>query len=163
VAGYAAFANVAARAGRYAPLFDVAGKQPDETTIEGLLIDVDAELDAAIGARGLTVPVTDAVAKAALLDVAAYGALARALAGVPGDDDLTALRDYAQTVWLASLTAISKGAFPAIAVLELAGGGATAGDFWTENPDFGSDAQIRSEAATTNASLAPAFAKGQTL
>ncbi|HLE98970.1 MAG TPA: hypothetical protein VI540_03660 [Gaiellaceae bacterium] len=163
MASYATFADVEARAGRYAPLFSVAGKQPDETTIEKLLVDVEAEINAAIAARGISTPVTDAAAKAALLDVTAYGALARALIGVPGDDGLEELQKYAQAVWLAALAAIAKGTFPAVAALESAGAGASAGDFWEENPDYGTPEQVQAEALTLTPSLAPGFAKGQSL
>lgn len=161
---YAAFSDVEARAGRYASVFSVAGKQPDEETIETLLVNVSAELDAAIAARGHPVPVTDDAAEAALVDTTAYGVLARALASIPsGDDSLDDLREYAQSLWTAALAGIAKGTHVVILLLEAGGGGASAGDFWAENPDFGTDAQIASEARSLTSSLAPGFAKGQSL
>src|SRR3990172_1026631 len=164
MAAYARLAEVEEGAGGYASLFSVAGKQADEDTVESLLADVSAELDAAIAARGHATPVSDAGAKAALVDTTAYGALARALASVPsGDKGLDDLKAYAQALWSKALDAVAKGTHAALALLEAGGGGATAGDLWSEEPGFGTPEQVKAEAQTLTASLAPAFAKGQPL
>lgn len=163
MAGYATFEDVRARAGRYAGLFDVAGKQPDQTTLEALLVDVSGELDAAIKTRGHDVPVTDATVKSALVDVTAYGALARALAGVPGDDGLEELRDYAQAVWNTAVTAIGRGTLLAITLLESGAGGTSAGDLWSDEPAYDPAADDLAIAEQSRGSLGPGFQKGQTL
>lgn len=163
MASYATFQDVEARAGRYASIFHVAGKQPDEDTVEALLENVSAELDAAIAARGHSVPVTGAAASA-LVDTTAYGALGRALASVQsGDKALDELKAYAQKMWTAALEAIAKGTHAAIAVLDASGGGASAGDFWSDEPEYGRPEQVEAEARTLTTSTAPSFAKGQSL
>lgn len=176
MASYAAFSDVEARAGRYGSLFSVAGKQPDEETIESILTDLSAELDAAISGRGFDPATMSAAAKAALLDTAAYGALSRTLASVPsGDKGLDELKLYARKLWGAAMGdpssntaagqrgSIASGTHPVIALLGWTEAGPTAGNFWDDNPGFGTNEQIEAEARTLTASLAPGFAKGQTL
>jgi hypothetical protein len=160
VASYATFEDVTTRAGRYGSLFSVAGKQPDEETVEDLLENVSGELAAAITARGHDAENLSAAAKAALVDTAAYGALARALAGVPGDDKLNELKAYATALWTAGLNAIAKGTHAVIALLESGGGGASAGSFWEDEPSY--DPRSAEEAALPD-SVAPTFVKGQAL
>lgn len=160
---FATFTDVEARAGRYAPLFQVAGKQPDQDTVNALLVDVSAELTGALVARGFDAPY-DSAATAALVDVAAYGALARALASVPaGDRSLDELKAYATQVWAAGLAAVAAGVHPAVAVLEGAGGGASAGSFWGDEPEYGQAGVVVPSAEDVGEPLAPGFWKGQTL
>lgn len=160
---YATFADVETRAGRYAGLFTVAGKQPDEESVNDLLENVSDELAAALGARGHDPNALTTAEKAALVDTTAYGALARALASVPGDDKLKELRAYAERMWTASLTGIAKGTHAVIALLEAGASGASAGSFWDEEPGYGRPEQVEAEANELTASTAPAFSKGMAL
>jgi hypothetical protein len=159
VASYATFDDVLARAGRFGGIFSVAGKQPDEETIETLLEQVSGDLNAGIAALGHTIPVTGTAA-GALIDTAAYGALARALASVPGDDDQDALQAFADRMWLAALAAISGRTHGVILLLEAGAGGASAGSFWEDEPSYDPDVAPETDLIP---SLAPAFHKGQTL
>ncbi len=175
---YADFADVTARAGRWQAVFSVAGQHPDQGDVEQLLNDCAAEVDTAIRARGFTPATLDSGVLAAFKDVVAYGALARALASVPDSPkELEQLLGYARAVWGAAMGdptaktveaqrgSISTGTFPAIAALEagVSGGGAGPGIFQADEPDYGTVAQIESEAAALTPSLAPAWAKGQVL
>lgn len=173
----ATFTDVETRAGRYAPVFSQVGKHPDQADIEALLADLETEVNAAIESHGVDPAALDTGAKAALRDLIAYGALARALESVPGRE-LDELRSYARSVWAAAMgdpTASSReglagsirlGTYPVIADIEAGQAGvsaSSAGDFWSENPDFGSPAQVQSELRTLQPSLAPTFAKHQSL
>lgn len=175
--GYAEFADVQARAGRFASAFEVAGQHPNVADVEQLLDDVGSEIDIALRARGYSPTALDTTVKRALADVAAYGALARALRGVQGEE-LDDLRKYAQAVWGGAMGdptsnstagrrgSISLGTFPAIAALEAGeagAGGQTAGSFWDDEPAFGTRAQVAAELAATPAELAPTWAKSQPL
>lgn len=158
MAVYATFADVETRAGRFAPLFTVAGKQPDEASVTGLLADVSGELAAAITSRGHDAAALSVSQLAALVDLTAYGALARALAAVPGDE-VQELREYASSVWLAGLASVLDGSHVLIEVLESTGG-SSAGSFWDDEPEY--DPRSVTE-LDVPVSVAPAFAKGQTL
>ena len=175
---YADFADVAARAGRWQQLFSVSGQHPDQGDVDQLLDDCAAEVDTAVRARGFTPSSLDAGVKAAFKDVVSYGALARALASVPDSpNELEQLLSYARAVWTAAMGdptsssdagrrgSISMGTFPAIAALEagVGGGGSGPGIFQADEPDYGSDSQIESEASQLTDQLAPAFAKAQVL
>ena len=173
----ASFSDVETRAGRYAGVLSIVGKHPDQADVEALLTDLESEVNAAIESHGVDPAALDAGAKAALKDLIAYGALGRALESVPGRE-LAELRAYARGVWVAAMgdpTASSRdavlgsirvGSYPVIADIEAgqAGVGASsAGDFWSENADFGSAQQVQSELASLQPSLAPTFAKSQSL
>lgn len=178
---YATFADVAARAGRFSGAFGAAGGQPkpNENEITQLLADLAAQVDVALRARGYDPAALDATVKLALKDVVAYGALARALQSIPdSSDEIRELEEYAGKVWGSAMGdptsntaagqkgSIAAGTHPAIAALEAGqagGGGQTAGDFWTDEPDFGTDAQVAAERETLTAELAPVFAKSQKL
>lgn len=173
---YAEFADVAARAGRYAGIFAAADAHPNQADVEQLLEDCHAQIDVAIRARGFSTVGLAADVKASLRDVAAYGALGRALAGVPDPpDDLAKLRMWALNVWGAAMGdpagpdkdarrgSIASGSFPGIALLEAGSTGPSAGDFWTDEPQYGSDALLQAEANRWTADTAETFAKGQAL
>ena len=173
---YAEYADVAARAGRWAQTFQVADAHPNQADVEQLLEDCPAPIDAALLAKGFAPASVASEAKAALKDVAAYGALGRALAGIPDPpDDLAKLRDWAVAVWGAAMGnpkgadkdaragSIATGVFPGVAMLESASGGPTAGSFFTDEPQYGSEGSVESEAARWTADTAEVFAKGQSL
>ncbi len=158
MAAYATFKDVETRAGRFKSLFSVAGKEPDEESIETLLENVSAELDSAITARGHDPAALSAPQKAAIVDVTAYGALARALASVPGDD-VQELREYAEGVWRIAYAALMGGTHVLIVSLE-SGSGGSAGSFWEAEPEYDPDS---AEELALSDSLSPGFAKGMSL
>lgn len=168
--GYATTDDVLARAGRVGGTFSVAGRRPNLEDVAQLLDDVAAEINVEIRARGFDPAGLDANTAAALRDINAYGALARALAGVdPSDrpDNLDALIKRAEKVWSSDPSSDRRGDALAqvLAVLSAGAGGAavtvSAGSLWTDEPDYGSVAQQRSEGlelADTN--LGPGFRRG---
>lgn len=164
---YAVFGDVESRAGRFAGLFSVAGKKPDQTQVEAMLDDIADELDAAIEARGFDPASMDARSQGALKDLNAYGALARALPAANPGAQADGLVAHAAKVWDSGVKAILDGKHAVIRNLESgksgAGKGSGGGDFWSENPSYGSDAQIESDAEALTTSLAPAFERHQTL
>lgn len=176
---YADFADVEARAGRYSGVFTVTGQHPNQADVEQLLTDLSALVDVAIRARGYDVATLDTGVKAALRELVAYGALARALATIPDpSEELEKLVVYASRVWGAAMGdpssgsaagqkgSIVAGTHPAIVALEAGeagAGGQTAGDFWSDEPTFGTAAQVAAELRTTPPELAPTFAKSQPL
>lgn len=172
---YALFEDVQTRAGRFAATFSVAGARPNQADIDLLLVDVSAQIDSAIRARGHNPAGMAATARDALKDTAAYGALARALTGVPdSSDELKKLAQFALRVWgqamgdpSSNTTAgqrgsIAAGTHPAVLELE-AQGGSTAGAFWGDEPAFGTESQVEAERQQLTAELAPGWAKSQTL
>ena len=172
---YATFQQVSARAGRFAAIFAVAGKRPDQADVQAFLDECAAEIDAALASRGFTVPATGASASA-LVDLNAYGALARALASITGPE-VEDLRAFARKMWGAALGdpravtreailgSIRSGAHPVVALLEGMQGttSPTAGNFWDDEPEYGSLTSRSNEAASLSPGHAPVFAKAQTL
>lgn len=163
MAAYATFDDVAARAGRFAGVFSIAGKRPDQADVEMLLDNVAAEIDAAVRARGFDPATMDANVRAAFLDLNAYGALARALRAATTGDEADKLITAAEELFAAGLLAIAEGSFSAILQLEAGAGGAggaTAGDLWGDEPSYGSAASVVSEAnQLSDTNLAPAFSR----
>jgi hypothetical protein len=144
--------DVAARAGRLATAFTAADAAVDETDIGTFLAACAAEIDAEISARGFDPSALSDDAKAALVDLNAYGALARALVAlVPGSRGSNAadLLAYAQKVWDDGMAAIKDGTFPVIAMLLAGqggpGAGPGAGSLWDEEPTYGSLAGLAAE------------------
>jgi hypothetical protein len=175
VAVYASQDDVLARAGRVGGAFSVPGRQPTLADVDAFLVAVSAEIDEAIRARGFDPASLDSNAKAALLDLAAYGALARALRAL-GDRSPEVLQILveADAVWASAMGdtkapgSISDGTFPVIAALlaGAAGGGAvsSAGSFWGDETDYGRPDQARAEANELwGTNLAPGFSRGQRL
>lgn len=163
MAAYATADDVKARAGRAANTFGVAGKRPNETDLEKFLIDVSAEIDSLLRGRGHDPAALPAGVAAALRDLAAYGALYRALPGVDMSDrpdETKKLLDTARRIWEGGTKALAEGTLPALAQLEAAGG-SSAGDFWTDHPAYPTTGDV--EEARTYPSLAPGMAKGMSL
>jgi hypothetical protein len=167
VASYATFDDVNTRLGRFVGLFSVTGKHPDQTDIEALLDDAAADIDSAISARGFDPATISDEAKAGLVDLNAYGALARALPSANLGPQGAALLAVAQSVWDLAMGAkgsIAAGTFPVIALLEAEGGGPAAGDLWSDDPSYGSQAGLESEnLQLRDTNLAPAFRRRQSL
>jgi hypothetical protein len=175
MASYATRDDVLLRAGRIGPAFSVAGKRPNLTDIDALVSQLSDEVDEAVRARGFDPAALDANAKTALLDVVAYGALARAVRAL-GDQspEVQQILVEADAVWSSAMgdgtTAgtIAGGTFPAIAALlaGAAGGGTvvSAGSFWEDEPDYGRPAAVQREYNTLwGTNLAPGVSKGQRL
>ena len=134
MASYATLADVKARAGRVAGSFAVEGKHPTESDVERFLIDVSSLIDAAIRARGFDPATMEATVGEALRDLAAYGALARAMSGV--DHPVVAKAD---AVWTTGIEAIYDGRHAAILQLEAGAGGAggtSSGTYLSDNPEI---------------------------
>ncbi len=161
---YASYSDVVARAGRYGGMFDVPGKHPTEADIEGFLGDCAAIIDAALSGRGLNPATVPASVQAALLDLNAYGALARALpaagVGSEAEDELA----FAQQQWTEGLKQLADGSFPALAALANTGSAPTAGDFWADNPGYGRPEQMQGELCElAGTSLGPEFRRDTVL
>jgi hypothetical protein len=143
---YATSQDVLARAGRLRAAAGNSGS-PNDGEIGRFLDDVSAQLDAAIGALGLTVPVTDPRASAALRGIVADGALVLWLdATFPSsssDEAADRLRASAERRYNTALAALGDPAtlrttLPAIALLlqQLGSDESTATDFWTSEPNY---------------------------
>lgn len=172
---YATRDDVLARAGRIGSAFSVAGRRPNLSDVDAFVAQLSDEVDEAVRARGFDPAGLDANAKTALLDVVAYGALARAARAL-GDrsPEVLSVLTEADAVWTSAMGdgttagAIAAGTFPAIAALiaGAGGGGAvvSAGSFWEDEPDYGRPAAVQREYnALWGTNLAPAFSKGQRL
>jgi len=175
VAVYATHADVLARAGRWQTLYSQAGSHPNQGDVEQVLADLSTMIDAAISSRGHSPGGLTEAQREPFADCAAYGALARVLAGIPDSPkELGELLKRAERIWgqamgdpSSNTTAgqrgtIATGSHPGIAQLE-ATGGSTAGAFWGDEPEFGTEAQVEAERLSLPAELAPSFAKSQTL
>ncbi|MDQ5821226.1 MAG: hypothetical protein M3540_07295 [Actinomycetota bacterium] len=163
---YATTDDVLARAGRLAPSFSITGERPDENDLAGLVDDVSSEISVALRGRGYDPAALDAETKDSFRDLAAYGVLARAYAGLPSDRVTKAAQDDAVRIWERGFGQIQDGSFPAVALLEagVGGGGHRAGDFWLEEPTYGSVASVQGEvAALRDTNLAPAFERDMKL
>ena len=150
---YAVPDDVIDRAGRLASAWPATGGTPGTVTaFDGFLTDCAAEIDAEIAARGFDPSALSQEAIAALVDLNAYGALARALTAlVPGSRGANAqiLNDQAWKVWNEGIASIKDGTHPLIALLLAgqsgAGNGVSAGSLWSEEPNYGSIAELREE------------------
>jgi hypothetical protein len=150
---YAVADDVIDRAGRLAAAWPATGGTPGTVTaFDSFLDSCAAEIDAEIMARGFDPSALSQEAIAALVDLNAYGALARALVAlVPGSRGGNAadLLAYAQKVWEDGMASIKDGTHPLIALLLSGqggtGNGVSAGSLWSEEPNYGSIAELREE------------------
>lgn len=141
---YAELPAVLGRAGAAGGYF-TDSSDPDLSDVERFLVQTASEIDVAIAAINVTVPITDAVAVGALEGLNADGALVLALeAAFPGKgqrpDAIGAILEGARARWTAGIAALMSGKAPLCGYLtNLQGasgpGGATA--FWIEEPDYG--------------------------
>lgn len=117
----------------------------------------------------------DANAKKSLLDLVAYGAVARAVRGL-GDrsPEVLSVLVEADAVWSSAMGdsksagSIADGTFPLIVALEAgaAGGGAvvSAGSFWGDESNYGRPESLQAEyIRLRGTNLAPGMSKGQHL
>lgn len=167
---YATNDDVLLRAGRVGGAFSVAGRRPTLADITTLLTDVSAEIDVEIRRRGYDPAALDATATAALKDVAAYGALARALAAVDPSsrpDNVDKLIERAESVWSSDPNTDKRGnQLTAVLMLLEAGrggggSGTSAGSFWDEEPLYPTESDVLE--ARLNPLVVPEIAKGQKL
>ena len=160
---YADLAAVLGRAGRLAPAWSDAS-EPNYADIENFLVDVAGEIDAILAARGFDVPAAGA-AEQALVGVNADGALLLALEGTfSGETGPTAAAGLVASVgarYRAAMTALEKGTHAAVSALEAAGGTLGSTDFWTENPDYPTEADVAE--ARRSPSVAAHATKGMAL
>lgn len=160
---YATYAQIKVRAGRFGGAFEVAGKKPDQTDIEGILTNISAELDAAIRGVGFDPSTMGATVKDALVDLAAYGALARALPAASPGAEAVGLADRAAALYSRGLEQIASRKLPALAQLEGGAGGQAGpgpGSLWMDEPSYGSEASVvAEELALRDTNLSPAFTR----
>jgi len=175
---YATNDDVLARAGRIGGAFQVAGKRPNLADIDGFIDDLTADVDDAIKGHGFDPTQLDAPSQKALLDLVAYGALARALRGL-GDasPQVKQAQVEADLVWTAAMGdpasrqadaimgAMRRGDHPVIRALQSGQAGGVpieAGTFWEDEPDYGRPYQLLEEYwALRGTNLAPGFSRGQ--
>jgi hypothetical protein len=114
---------------------------PSLSTIDGFLHDVSLQIDGAIAGGGYETPVTNPDAAGALRSLCADCALVLTLeAHLPGGEGHAQASDLIESARRrceAGMLALGTRQHPAIVILDTAGGGTEAGDFWTDNPDYG--------------------------
>lgn len=154
---YAALSDVQARAGGVRDAWTSASK-PSTEEIEGFLVDTAGMIDAAVAARGLSVPVVDAGAAAALRGLNADGALVLALEATPGSAP-TSMLEGARERWRLGLASLLDGTHPAVAALESGqtAAGLSAGSLWTDEPEYDPVLEF------TNRNLDPVLSRGMSL
>jgi hypothetical protein len=183
---YASVEDVYARAGRFAGLFQVAGKHPDQTDLATELGVITDSIDVEIRAHGYDPALLDADLVSSLRDVAAWAAIVRLLPGAsPGDDATETLVTRGQSILNASgFPALGEGTnviaqMGAIAALETGTGGggpgSSAGSFWDGLPEESIFTRLRrgDEIVLTNGAIpdseftaadaGPQFRRGQSL
>ena len=164
--------DVLARAGRLGGAFSVAGKRPTLTDLDAFAAAASEEVAEAIRGAGFDPTTLDTDATQALADLAAYGALGRALRGL-GDasPQVQELLAHAELVWSSAMGAkgtIADGSFPVIRALAAgaAGGGpvASGGSFWGDEPGYGTPDMVAAENdALHGGNTGPGFRKEQKL
>lgn len=172
---YATRDDVLARAGRIGGAFSIAGRRPNLTDIDAFLDQLSDEVDEAVRARGFDPAGLDANAKKSLLDLVAYGALARAARAL-GDrsPEVQQVLVEADAVWSSAMGdatsagTIAEGTFPLIVALEAGAGGGgqvvSAGSFWGDEPNAGRPEWTLQEYYTLRGTnLAPGVSRGQKL
>jgi hypothetical protein len=138
VAAYAEFADVVARAGKFAAALASDDRSPNEGDVEFFLTDIAAQIDALLLARGYSPAEISAEARAALKGTNADGALVMAIEAL---DPLGAaevkfqgstLLSGARKRYEAAVVALAEGKHPAIRMLEAgqSGGGQSASSTW---------------------------------
>jgi len=165
---YAALADVQARAGALSNAW-TAGSKPSTADVTQFTVDVAAEIDAYIGARGLSTPAVGPAA-AALKNVNADGALVLALeATYPEGKGLASASEQIETVrarYDKTMEAIMDGAHPAVRLLEAGNVSSRASSFWENEPLYGIfpfDPRLDPLAPDANPYTAPTVARGMSL
>src|SRR3954454_11227994 len=109
---YAVRDDVLARAGRIGGAFSRPGLRPNLTDVDAFLDQLSDEVDEAIRARGFDPAALDANAQKSLLDLVAYGAVARAVRAL-GDrsPEVLSVLTEADAVWTLGMGQIGDGTF----------------------------------------------------
>jgi hypothetical protein len=167
-AAYASLSDVQARAGALQNAWAV-GSKPSTGDIVQMLADVAAEIDAYIGARGLTTPAVGPAA-AALKNVNADGALVLALEATypegKGPASASEQIDVVRARYDATMVALADGSHPAVMLLESGNVASRASSFWENEPLYGIfpfDPRLDPLAPDANPYTAPTVARGQSL
>jgi hypothetical protein len=166
---YATLEQVIARAGALSSAWD-DNSLPSLGDIVQFLADVSSEIDALLGARGLTAP-AGSTAALALAPLNADGALVVALqATFPetrGPAAATQTIAGAQARYEEGMAALLDGSHPALALLEAGNVAARASSFWENEPLYGlipgDPDTLTPFSKDGNPNTAPAFARGQGL
>lgn len=165
---YADVEDVLARAGRFAGVFDVAGKRPSVADLDTFVAEVAAVIDSKIRARGFNPGTLSDEVVSALRDVNAWAVLIRALpsalVGDPAADDLLAqAKAIVAGAGFEELAGGGGDVFTLLEVVESAqeggGAGSSAGSFWD---DVGEPEELRDTEEITDAA-APLWLRGQAL
>lgn len=138
---YATLASLKGRAGRLAKAWTPTS-QPNDADLERFLDDVAAEVDAVLGALGVSpVPVESDEARGALAGLNTDAALLIALdatwPGGRGGDEVNDLRNDLRTKVAAAMKAIDAGTYPALLLLLSGTSSSGANNFWSREPNYG--------------------------
>lgn len=114
---------------------------PTVEGLTGMLVTTAAQINAAIAARGYTLPITDQTARHALAALNADGAMVLAIkARYPASQDrLAPLLPNAEDRWTTGLAQLADGTHPVVALLEATGTPSAAHlatSLWTEEPTY---------------------------
>jgi hypothetical protein len=162
MAAYAETYDAKARIGRLSRGIGERNTVTD-ADLERFLEDASAAVDAALGARGLAVPVTDGVATASLrAPVAVKGALEALRALFPAGDGPAAAVELIRSLeadWKVFVDGVVAGTAPVVVILEFdpEAPGLDAGEFWTNEPTYG---LVPETEETVNPWLAPEAFRG---
>lgn len=158
---YADVQHVRAAAGKISALWR-DDTHPGEADLETFLDDGSALVDVALAGRGVSTPVTDATAIAALRPVVTDYALVKALDATfqgSASADVADLRADALGRWDAWLQSISDEQNPIVEVLNLGSDVALGSSFWIDEPDYGTGT-ASTHPEDSNFRLAPYVARG---
>lgn len=165
---YAALADVQARAGALSNAW-TAGSKPSTGDITQFTVDIAAEIDGYLGARGLTTPAAGAAA-AALKGVNADGALVLALEATypegAGPASASKEIDVARGRYDAAMKELLDGTHAAVVLLEAGNVNSRASSFWENEPLYGIfpfDPRLDPLAPDANPNTAPTVARGMSL
>lgn len=140
---YAEVADVRARAGVVAPAFN--GPNLGDAELQRFIDDAASQIDAAVAALGIALPIVDTVVTGALRELNACGALCAAIpAKFPAgeqNDQVATLYKRCYGVWDGAMNPMSgsivNGTLVAIKVLLSGQPTLGASDFWSRNADYG--------------------------
>jgi hypothetical protein len=159
---YAETQYVRAAAGKVGSLWR-DDTRPSTTDVESFLDDGSALVDVALSARGVAVPISDAVATAALRPVVVDYALVKALdatfQGQALSEDVAKMRDAAEARWNAWLASVADETNAIVDVLLIGPGAPLGTSFWQEEPQYG-QLGATTYPQDSNYRLAPYVARG---
>lgn len=159
---YAEITDVDARLGKLKAALS-QDSSPSRGDAERLLEQVSDELDAYIGSAGFDVPLaSDSAGYKALTALVADTVAAQIVVGLfPNEEGPAAAKALLRTLEARSLGGwklIQNGTHPAVLVIEAGGGGTSADDFWSAEPNYGATDWVDPQ---PNPSLAPAITRDE--